>query len=101
MTHQLTNLQSQLEAAAIVVAELGARGVLVLSVRADNLAECAVVHVADPGDALDALPGVSASINTAPGAWYRRAVHWRGVDVFWLIARPVSGQVEALRARFQ
>lgn len=75
----------QLDALRWATAALSGIGVTVLSVYA-NGTDAPRIHVRDPGALLDAIDA-EGDINTEPGRFFQRGVHWHGCRITWLIDR--------------
>lgn len=84
----LSNVQIQIEAAAIAVAELQALGCRVLSVMCREHAERPLIHIAEAAPLERWLDAHAGTLTAAPGAqWIEGRCIFRECDVIWLIQR--------------
>lgn len=95
----MTPVQSQIESAAVAVAELLHIGCRVISVRCSSMLDRARVHIDDPGTLLDHLDNQSCDGSTI--RYWEMGVLYRDCAVFWLLPRPQSElALQALREGF-
>jgi len=88
-------LVEQLDALRWATAALSGVGVTVISVYANGI-DPPRIHVRDPGALLDAIDA-EGDINTEPGRFFQRGVHWHGCRITWLIdrGRAADGAADA------